>query len=203
MRGLSKLGIGWTVVLGVCLFLLLAEVSYLLWCRRRFRSKNATVESNPSVISPSKELFYFCCWKKRSRIEPAAAPTAPTTDQEDTSSEFDNPLKWQILYGTSRLLFTIKEEEREDLESEKSCSAEENPNPHSNIKKRVSLGECFEITREVAVDVDGLQTETTPFSTPCASPPYCTPSSSPLASSADEGSSVGGLRSSININEGR
>ncbi|XP_043716172.1 uncharacterized protein LOC122664403 [Telopea speciosissima] len=199
MSGLSNLGTGLTVVFLVCFLLLLAEVSYVIWCRRRFRRQNTTVESNASgepyttsttttnSSNPSKELIYFSCWKKQSRIEPAAAPTASTTDQEDASPEIDNPLKWHVLYWQSRLLFTIKEEDKEDLESEKSSSAERNPNPNPNKKKRVSLGECFEITREeppvetvsVAVDVESLQTESTPFMTPCASPSTCTPSPSP------------------------
>ena len=85
-------------------------------------------------------------------------------------------LKWQGLYGPSRVLFTIKEEETEETE------------PHTGDKllsletKNVSLGgECFrrvpdespELTAAVGVD------EATPFSTPCASPPYFTPSPSP------------------------
>lgn len=79
-------------------------------------------------------------------------------------------LKWQGLYGSSRVLFTIKEEEREEMEpqaTDKSLSAE---------TKSVSLGECLRVADElpeltVAVGVD----EVTPFSTPCASPPYFTP----------------------------
>ncbi|XP_042499914.1 uncharacterized protein LOC122078118 [Macadamia integrifolia] len=206
MSGLSKLGTGLTVVFLVCLLLLLAEISYVFWCRRRFRQQNATVESDASgepyststtttttSSSPSKELIYFSCWKKQSRIEPATAPTAPaTTDQENPSPEIDNPLKWHVLYGQSRLLFTIKEEDREDLESEKSSSAERNPNPINPKRKRVSLGDCFEITKEdppveslvtekvsVVLDVENLQTESTPFMTPCASPSSGSPSPSP------------------------
>ncbi|XP_043692581.1 uncharacterized protein LOC122643014 [Telopea speciosissima] len=191
MRGLSKLGTGLTVVFVVGLLLLLAEVFYVVWYRRRFRRRSATVESEASGepytttdtnhynTFSSKELMYLFCWNNQSRIEPASPPTAPSMDQEDISSESDNPLKWHVLYGQSRLLFTIKEEEKEDLESEKSSSAERKPNPEN---RRVSLSECFERAQEELP----VETESTPFSTPCASPPYYTPSPSPTRDAGEE-----------------
>lgn len=93
-------------------------------------------------------------------------------------------MKWQCLYGPSRVLFTIKEEEREGFDSENCSSAE--------IVLKTKRA-CYTTTtaattatesgcrggnvEEVAVTID--LSETTPFSTPCASPPYFTPSSSP------------------------
>ncbi|XP_042475051.1 uncharacterized protein LOC122057115 [Macadamia integrifolia] len=212
MKGLSKLGIGLIVVFVVCLLLLVAEVFYVLWYRRRFR-RNATVETDASgepyttttttkSSFTSKELMYLFCWNNQSRSEPASAPTAPSIDQEHQvpSSESDNPLKWHVLYGPSRLLFTIKEEEKEDLESVKS-STDRKPNPDK--ERKVSLSECFERTQEedpgaetnsVAVDVE--ERESTPFSTPCASPPYYTPSPSPTR---DAGGEEGGCFVSLNV----
>ncbi|KAJ4977752.1 hypothetical protein NE237_008532 [Protea cynaroides] len=214
MIALSKLATGLTVVFVVCLLLLLAQVSYIFCYRRRFRRQNASVESEAAGVAytsntnnsfTSKELLYLFCWNYQSRVEPASAPTAPPTDEEDPFSESESSLKQAVLYGQSRLLFTIKEEEREDLESEKSSSAERKSNTD---QKRVSLNDCFEKTLEepavdtgeVEVEVEvGLEREGTPFSTPCASPPYYTPSPSPTRV---DGGDQGGCFVSLQVHGG-
>ncbi|CBI30380.3 hypothetical protein VitviT2T_012447 [Vitis vinifera] len=182
MIGLSKLCIVLIVVFAVFLLVIGTQLFHVYWYRKRFRRQNSTAghpefPGDPFSI-PSKELLYFFCWKRQSRIEPHADPHAhPATRPGRVPSEEINDvdvLKWQGLYGSSRVLFTIKEEEREEMEpqaTDKSLSAE---------TKSVSLGECLRVADElpeltVAVGVD----EVTPFSTPCASPPYFTPSPSP------------------------
>ncbi|KAI4300569.1 hypothetical protein L6164_033934 [Bauhinia variegata] len=98
-------------------------------------------------------------------------------------------MKWQCLYGPSRVLFTIKEEEeREVFESEYSASAPADIEFESVVKaNKVYFSESVSVVgrvepslseEEVAVTME--LTDTTPFSTPCGSPPYYTPSSSPL-----------------------
>lgn len=96
-------------------------------------------------------------------------------------------MKYQCHYGPSRLLFTIKEEEeREGFDSENGeCSAV--AVKKKTVAKTVSLSEVV-VVDEVAVEVDELVVnEATPFSTPCASPPYFTPHSSPVRDKDNNG----------------
>lgn len=92
-------------------------------------------------------------------------------------------LKLQGMYGPSRVLFTIKEEEMEVTENDDSSI--ENELVKSKKRKKSSSDFCFEgavandvvVEVEVEVEVDDV---TTPFWTPCASPQYYyTPSPSP------------------------
>ncbi|VFQ59226.1 unnamed protein product [Cuscuta campestris] len=92
------------------------------------------------------------------------------------------------LYGPSKILFTIKEEEKEEMESVCSNSAEKGPEWKCDGGRR-SLEDCFQIeqgTPEIkpavvcsTADHCCVNIETTPFATPCASPSYFTPLASP------------------------
>lgn len=73
-------------------------------------------------------------------------------------------MKLQEVHGPSRFLFTIKEE-REEAEAEESRLAEEEK------KKTLIIERGF--------------LEETPFATPCSSPPFYTPRSSPLRGGED------------------
>lgn len=111
------------------------------------------------------------CWKNRCRIEPQDARPLPHL----TVPDIDDVLKWQELFGASRALFTIREEEeeREGLESE---------NIEATTKRVCQLEELYEGSDSVAqveVTVKVEDDATTPFSTPCGSPPYYTPLPSP------------------------
>ncbi|XVE75876.1 hypothetical protein DITRI_Ditri12bG0126900 [Diplodiscus trichospermus] len=197
MNALTKLGIALIVIFATCLLALTIEVVYVVWRKRRFNQRSVVSRGTPSVDSefsnspfyaaPSKELLYFFCWKNQpARVEPSAGVVPPTPteaatapDSEAAVVEDDDELaKWQALYGQSRLLYTIKEEEREGADGiENSADQSE-----GKSEKRVCLRECFsggvvEIADDMAIVVD-VQ-EGTPFSTPCASPPYFTPSPSP------------------------
>ncbi|MED6134373.1 hypothetical protein PIB30_036523 [Stylosanthes scabra] len=159
MMGLNKLGTAVTVVIAVTLTALVVEILYFLWRRRR-------------------------SYHPRSRVEPqehslpiSSPPSSSSNVERECELEFEldqQVMKYQWHYGCSRMLFTIKEEEeREGFDSESGgeCSA----------VKTVSLSEVVVVVDDDAVAVgDFLVNETTPFSTPCASPPYFTPHSSPF-----------------------
>nr|CAN63000.1 hypothetical protein VITISV_034237 [Vitis vinifera] len=159
MIGLSKLCIVLIVVFAVFLLVIGTQLFHVYWYRKRFRRQNSTA-GHPEV-------------SRRPFLHPLqGAPLLfllETPVPHRTPRRSPRPSCYQ-----ARVLFTIKEEEREEMEpqaTDKSLSAE---------TKSVSLGECLRVADElpeltVAVGVD----EVTPFSTPCASPPYFTPSPSP------------------------
>ncbi|KAL6956664.1 hypothetical protein U1Q18_014296 [Sarracenia purpurea var. burkii] len=196
MSGLSKLGTALSVVFVVSLVALVAEVVYVLW-RRRLISRQTDPGDGGcgGAAAASKELLlYFLCWKHQSRIEPdggsgSTANRADGTSPPDTSMEaMIDMMKLQGMYGPSRVLFTIKEEEKEDAESEKSLSLSSSPVasaekvlPKKTRRRRVSLEECFSDDAEfpeLTLTVVGDR-EATPYSTPIDSPLYYTPAGSP------------------------
>ncbi|KAB2066197.1 hypothetical protein E1A91_A09G145200v1 [Gossypium mustelinum] len=185
MNAPSKLGIALIVIFATCLLALFLELVYVLWSKRRFRQRSIVSGGARSIDSefsdspfysaaPSKELLYFFCWKNQpARVEPSSGVVSPSPteaatapDSEAAGTDDDDELaKWQALYGQSRVLYTITEEEREGNDSvENSADQSE-----AKTQKRA----CFSGGTESAGDVE------TPFSTPCASPPYFTPSPSP------------------------
>jgi hypothetical protein len=67
MIPLSKLGTALTVVFAVSVVAILAQLFCVLRRWRRIRRQTLFVGEN-SLYNPSKELFYFFCWKNQSRI---------------------------------------------------------------------------------------------------------------------------------------
>jgi len=140
MRGFSKLGTTLTSVFSLLLLALLAEILYLLWRRR--------------------QLLRL----RRTRVEPSGAALLTIANHRDPPET----LKLEAIDGpSSRVLFTIKEEDREEVE------AEELPSVGERRTQNVLPEESLEVV--VVVDFEAEP----PFLTPCASPPYYTPSSSP------------------------
>ena len=200
--GPSKLGTALIAVFAVCILALIAAVAYVIWRRRRFQRRSMTagesVLSGDSIyVLPSKELLYLFCWKNQSRIEPNEVnsnnnnQTDPETNQNPTDQVDDELLKLQGLYGQSRLLFTIKEDDDDDDDDDDDEATERSPEGldqvvvekeaiYSDHDDEVSIGSTL-TDDDVAVSVITVEEvyEATPFSTPCASPPYYTPSPSP------------------------
>lgn len=201
MSPLTKLGTALTVVFAVSLVALAAQVLWILLRSRKFRQRSLpgggggrrdpeSAGGGAVHAPPSKELLYFFCWKNQSRVEPDAARRGRAEIEGPDDDDGDELVKWQRLYGPPRLLFTITEEEREDaLDSD--CGSNVKSKSHSSSseksddKKRVCLRECLAEVgdeappNEEAAVVLEVEEAVTPFSTPCGSPPYFTPSPSP------------------------
>ncbi|XP_020155826.1 uncharacterized protein [Aegilops tauschii subsp. strangulata] len=158
MRGLSRLGVGLTVVSALLLLALAAELYYLLVHKRRQRRRAAAVSDAASSPSSSRELLQLFCFKKPPALastyaqEPTQAVAEVVVDEDE--DEDDETVEAQLmrlgsLVGPPRLLFTIKEETKEDLESE---------DGRSRCGRSRSLGDLLH----------------------CSETPYLTPASSPL-----------------------
>ncbi|KAL6005436.1 hypothetical protein ACLOJK_006003 [Asimina triloba] len=170
------------------IFFLLAlavQLFCVFWCRRRRRFSRETSSATPSDIitlhrpsstpspAPSKELLYFLyCKKQPSPVEPAGAvpspapryPTDISRKSNSAAAGTDAATRWMGMYDPSSLLLmrTTKAADKKTKKEEESSS---------------SSAATDDLERGVAV----LRETTTPFSTPCASPPFYTPLSSPLA----------------------
>lgn len=175
MKSLNSLGLGLSLVFG-CLFLaLIAEIYYVLWWKKRV--SNTEIEEGYSSSS-GREFFYLFCWKKPSSLSSTAlnpqdghlnVNDSENQQQSNTSKDFllkpygEDGMETEImrlhnLQGPPRFLFTIKEETKEDLESEDGRSRKGSRN------------------RSLS---DLLLTIETPFLTPLSSPAFFTPPLTP------------------------
>ncbi|XP_051180432.1 uncharacterized protein [Lolium perenne] len=161
MRPLSRLGVGLTVVSALLLLALAAELYYLLVHKRRQRRRAAAIsDAASSPSSSSRELLQLFCFKKTPALasttyaqEPRAGDAEADHEDDDDDDDGDDTVEGQLmrlgsLVGPSRLLFTIKEETKEDLES---------ADGRSRCGRSRSLG-------------DLLHCPETPFLTPASSP---------------------------------
>ncbi|XP_071686995.1 uncharacterized protein [Rutidosis leptorrhynchoides] len=124
MRASSSIGLGLSLVFGCLLLAPVAELYYLLWWKKRVTNREMIQES---YSSPTRELFYMFCLKKPSSLttdtlvhEPQVTSEYGNTDlwlsQFSQDQEYENELEHND--ASTRFLFTIKEETKEDLESE-------------------------------------------------------------------------------------
>lgn len=195
----SGLGIGLSLVFGCLLLALIAQVYYLLWWKKRTHAEIGNDESNYA-----KGMLDGVCWKRLSSLyysnngvtrDPetkiletdvelgtaAAAATGKdvvlkTFGEESIESEL---MRLHNLAGPPRFLFTIKEETKEDLESEDGKSRK--------ASRTRSLSDLV-----VAID--------TPFLTPVASSPLKSPSN-PLDSYRHQGFNFNPLFESLSESE--
>ncbi|XP_030511267.1 uncharacterized protein LOC115725795 isoform X1 [Rhodamnia argentea] len=202
MSSLTKLGTALTVVFVVCVVALAAQILWVLLRSRKFRQRSLAGAGGRGDhesagvgafhAPPSKELLYFFCWNNQSRVEPHGATGNRTVIDDPEDDDGDELAKWQRFYGPPRLLFTINEEEREDavdsdcggnIKSKSGSSSWEKIDDKKRVCLRERLAEVDDeappgeaAAAAVIVEVDeGV----TPFSTPCSSPAYFTPSPSP------------------------
>lgn len=161
MGALSSIGVGLAVVSSLLLLALTAELYYIFVHKRRQRRRAAAVsDAASSPSSSSRELLQLFCFKKPppelastyAVPEPASAVAVSVGDDDDDGETVEAQLmRLGSVVGPTRLLFTIKEETREDLESEDGGGG------RSRSRSR-SLGELLHCA------------ETPPFLTPRASP---------------------------------
>ncbi|XWS71701.1 hypothetical protein CRYUN_Cryun03dG0161300 [Craigia yunnanensis] len=181
MKSFSGLGIGLSLVFGFLLLALVAELYYLLWWKKR----TASSEVEDDYSKYAKELIQFFCWKKSASLHAATTTNnnqdlvkdqdtngvepdlelGPSKDfmlkgfgEEGVESEL---MRLHNLAGPPRFLFTIKEETKEDLESEDGRSRGDRSRKGSRTRSLSDL----------------ILTVDTPFLSPLASPPL---KSSPL-----------------------
>ncbi|MCD7452898.1 hypothetical protein HAX54_018573 [Datura stramonium] len=211
--GLSPLGIALTIIFVISLLALFVQLLFLLWRRRRRNfSRNIPIHVHENVLEPStsssskEQLLYLLCLRTQpnlSRVEPDSSPSPNSPDPEEL--ELIDLLKLQGMYGPPRFLFTIKEEEREDLESEKSlCFSssaekmksmslkdcmkidEESPETVPELPVSVSDGEKlpeFPLSVSVGEELPAVTVDYDPYnSTENKSTPFSTPCDSPLYS---------------------
>ncbi|XP_074357159.1 uncharacterized protein LOC141696909 [Apium graveolens] len=141
----------------------IGELYYVFWWKKRFRNRE-----NQDPSHPTTEPSYLFCWKSpigsnRKQELPIKRPTnGPDQDfqvlrnyngEEGIESEL---MRLHNLCGPPRFLFTIKEETKEDLESEDGRSRGEISFSRKGSRSK-SLGELL-----ACVD--------TPYLTPLASP---------------------------------
>ncbi|GLJ06697.1 hypothetical protein SUGI_0045490 [Cryptomeria japonica] len=175
------------------------------WRRRQSSGSALNGEVEDEYSSPSRELFYLLCWKKQRtststrgldnhlRHREANGSYQHHRDDamlvqrsQDQSTDFvakffpaegmDSELmRIHNLLGPPRILFTIKEETKEDLDSEDGRSRKSRRGSRSR-----SLSDLLS-QMSVAAVASGTVTpiDNTPFVTPPSSPPFCTPMATP------------------------
>ncbi|KFK36846.1 hypothetical protein AALP_AA4G179400 [Arabis alpina] len=164
MRSLSSIGLALSIVFGCLLLALLAELYYLLWCKKKRRPDLSNDYSTPQS---RKLLFIFCCntTTTTNPSSPSFSNPKPIETQQQhqqcltLGNEFENVGPGLV----PRFLFTIMEETVEEMESEDGVS-----------NKGKSLNDLF-----LNIESGGTST-TPPYLTPLASPSLFTPPFTPI-----------------------
>ena len=196
MRSLSSVGLGLSIVFGCLLLALVAELYYLLWWKRRLTSTEMEDDlsgparellymhcwKKPCTLSSRALNPQELCSSDRITDTQMLEPHQSHQLQMDRNKDFllkpfgedNNTMEAELmtlhdLSGPPRFLFTIKEETKEDLESEDGKSRDDKSVKGSRSRSLSDL----------------LLTVETPFLTPLASPPFFTPPLTPMDSFYD------------------
>ncbi|XP_044504410.1 uncharacterized protein LOC123224768 [Mangifera indica] len=178
MTSFSGLGIGLSLVFGCLLLALFAELYYVLWWKKRI-TQGEEIEADYSNYA--KELIQLFCWKKppslhstnthqdRETGPPVANGHEPDPELGTSKDlllkavgeegEVAELMRIHNLAGPPRFLFTIKEETKEDMESDDGKSRGDRSRKGSRTKSLSDL----------------LVTVDSPFLTPLASSPLKSP----------------------------
>lgn len=167
MGSLSGLGIGLSFVLGFILMGVVAELYYWLWWKKRIADSPSDGEDN-SI----KDFSFLFCWKKPNSNQEITNSVRNPQEQEDlelgSTKDFKGYgeegvetelMRMHNLSGPPRFLFTIKEECKEDLESEDGKSRGDRSSRKGSRTRSLS--------HDLVFPVDGMGT---PFLTPLSSP---------------------------------
>lgn len=180
MGSFSGLGIGLSFVFGCILMGLVAELYYLLWWKKKIANSNSSSSSsNQSSSKEFQELNFLFCWRRPKSCNSSSSSqeltNAVRSHQEIQDLEIGGGgnkelglkceegieaelMRVHNLCGPPRFLFTIKEESKEDLESDDGRSRK---------------GSRTRSLSDLVMAVDGA----TPFLTPLSSPTVKNPSS--------------------------
>ncbi|KAD5803247.1 hypothetical protein R6Q59_024498 [Mikania micrantha] len=156
----SKLATPLTITFVVSVVFLFAELLFLLRRRRGFRPHSSQPPISGDDKSHAKELLHFFRLKSETRVEPSGAPIGNPESDDPVIDVF----KLLEANGPSRVLCTIKEDDREEVETT-SISGVEIP-----ASEKVSLQMCLD------VEAEGTKTV---LNSPCDSPMFFTPMGSP------------------------
>lgn len=158
MTSFSGLGIGLSLVFGCLLLALVAVLYYVLWGKKRITQRQ-DIEADHSNYA--KELIKLFCWKKPSSLHYKNTHQDGETDHPVASGCKSDPelgeskdlllkslgeedevaelMRLHNLAGPPRFLFTIKEETKEDLESDDEKSRGERSRKGSRTKSLSDL----------------------------------------------------------------
>ncbi|KAK9128897.1 hypothetical protein Syun_017694 [Stephania yunnanensis] len=202
MSSLSGLGLGLSVVLCILLLALISEIYYMfLWRKKSIDD----IEAQVGYSTPPRHLFNFIC-RNKSFFNPTSVLSVSQghelqgqeleLDSNSSSKQFfvspcfGNGIESELMVehniaGPPRLLFTITEETKEDLESD-----------DGRLTSDRSLGGSRMSLR------DFLSVET-PFMTPLSSPPFLDPPISPRVESYCHNGFNPLFESSATVNSGK
>ncbi|XP_010517311.1 PREDICTED: uncharacterized protein LOC104792783 [Camelina sativa] len=182
MRSLSSVGLALSIVFGCLLLALLAELYYLLWCKKRSSATRPDFRNDYSTPGTRELLFIFCC----------SSTTNPSSSSSPSSFSNPKPIGTEQVQslppddgfgnvcGTGHVpsfLFTIMEETVEEMESQDGVVS----------TKGKSLNDLFLNMESGAI--------TPPYLTPRASPSLFTPPLTPLLMESCNGSRKEGISS--------
>lgn len=167
MRSLSSVGLALSIVFGCLLLALLAELYYLLWCKKRTTTR-PNLRDDYSTPHTRELLFIFCC----SSTNPSSSFSSPKhIETQQQQQQQCPPDGYDVGFGNvgpglvPRFLFTIMEETVEEMECEDGVST-----------KGKSLNDLF---------LNMESGSTPPYLTPRASPSLFTPPFTPIMESCN------------------